>query len=86
MKLTAEISMYPFNENYLDPIKWFIGRVDTYSNIERKTNAMATQVCGEYADVMSMLAVEMEAAHQKWGKAVFVCKFIGGELDLSHTE
>lgn len=25
MKLTAEISMYPFNENYLDPIKWFIG-------------------------------------------------------------
>jgi hypothetical protein len=50
------------------------------------TNAMATQVCGEYADVMSMLAVEMQAAHQKWGKAVFVCKFIGGELDLAHSE
>jgi hypothetical protein len=35
---------------------------------------------------MSMLAIEMQAAHQKWGKAVFVCKFIGGELDLAHSE
>ncbi|WP_299789477.1 hypothetical protein [uncultured Shewanella sp.] len=86
MKLTAEISCYPLQDNYLDPIRWFIGRVDSYANIERKTNAMATQVCGEYGDVMSMLAVEMQAAHEKWGKAVFVCKFIGGELDLSHSE
>ena len=86
MKLTAEISMYPFNENYLDPIKWFIGRVDSYPHIERVTNAMATQVCGDYLDVMTMLATEMHAAHEKWGKAVFVCKFIGGELNLAHSE
>ncbi|QYJ95469.1 MULTISPECIES: YkoF family thiamine/hydroxymethylpyrimidine-binding protein [Shewanella] len=86
MKLTAEISMYPLKDSYIDPIKWFIGRVDTYANIERRTNAMATQVCGEYGEVMQMLATEMEAAHEKWGKAVFVVKFIGGELDLSHQE
>lgn len=86
MKLTAEISCYPLQDNYLDPILWFIDRLDSYDNIERKTNAMATQVCGDYADVMGMLAKEMEAAHVKWGKAVFVCKFIGGELDLSHTQ
>lgn len=86
MKLTAEISMYPFNENYLDPIKWFIGRLDSYPNIERVTNAMATQVCGDYLDVMTMLSTEMQAAHEKWGKAVFVCKFIGGELNLAHSE
>jgi uncharacterized protein YqgV (UPF0045/DUF77 family) len=86
MKLKEENSMYPLHENYLDPIKWFIDRVDRYDNIERVTNAMATQVCGEYSDVMSMLATEMQAAHEKWGKAVFVCKFIGGELNLSHSE
>lgn len=86
MKLTAEISCYPLQDNYLDPILWFIDRLDSYQNIERKTNAMATQVCGEYSDVMTMLATEMQAAHEKWGKAVFVCKFIGGELDLSHTQ
>lgn len=86
MKLTVEISMYPFNENYLDPIKWFIGRLDSYPNIERVTNAMATQVCGDYEEVMAMLTSEMQAAHIKWGKAVFVCKFIGGELNLAHSE
>ncbi|MCG9696439.1 YkoF family thiamine/hydroxymethylpyrimidine-binding protein [Shewanella sp. Isolate11] len=86
MKLTAEISMYPLKDSYIDPIEWFINRVDSYPNIERKTNAMATQVCGEYADVMAMLATEMQAAHEKWGKAVFVAKFIGGELNLSHTQ
>ncbi|WP_133406417.1 hypothetical protein [Parashewanella tropica] len=86
MKLTAEISMYPFNENYLEPIQWFIERLRNYPNITRTTNAMATQVCGDYQEVMSMLATEMEAAHSKWGKAVFVCKFIGSELDLTHKE
>ena len=86
MKLTAEISMYPFREGYIEPIQWFIDRVSTYESIERKTNAMATQVCGEYTDVMQMLAIEMQAAHEKFGKSVFVCKFIGGALDLGHQQ
>ncbi|MGI2261267.1 YkoF family thiamine/hydroxymethylpyrimidine-binding protein [Shewanella sp. GXUN23E] len=86
MILTAEISMYPFTENYLEPIQWFIKRLDSYPNIVRVTNAMATQVQGDYQEVMSMLATEMHSAHEKFGKAVFVCKFIGRELDLSHSE
>ncbi|MGL4475517.1 MAG: hypothetical protein ACRCT7_13855 [Shewanella sp.] len=86
MKLTAEISMYPLQDNYLEAIEWFIQRVDSYPNIERVTNAMATQVVGEYSEVMAMLAVEMEAAHSKFGKAAFVCKFLGGELNLAHKQ
>ncbi len=86
MKLTAEISMYPFKENYIEPIHWFIHRLDNYPKVKRVTNAMATQVQGDYQDVMSMLATEMQAAHEKFGKAVFVCKFLGTELDLSHSE
>ncbi|ABE55600.1 conserved hypothetical protein [Shewanella denitrificans OS217] len=86
MKLTVEISMYPLKENYIEPIQWFIERLDAYPSIERVTNAMATQVCGEYSDVMAMLAIEMQSAHQTWGKAVFVCKFICDELDLSHQQ
>ena len=86
MKLTAEISFYPLNEDYIKPIQWFINRLDHYPNIQRVTNAMATQVCGEYPEVMQMLAAEMQKAHEKWGKAVFVCKFIGGELNLAYSE
>lgn len=86
MKLTAEIRMYPLHDNYLEPIRWFISRLDSYPQIVRRTNAMATQVQGDYAELMAMLATEMQAAHEKFGKAVFVCKFIGGELNLSHSE
>jgi uncharacterized protein YqgV (UPF0045/DUF77 family) len=86
MKLTVEISMYPLKENYIEPIQWFIDRVDSYNNITRVTNAMATQMSGDYLVVMAMLTAEMQAAHEKWGKAVFVCKFINGELDLSHSQ
>ncbi|MDN3638665.1 YkoF family thiamine/hydroxymethylpyrimidine-binding protein [Simiduia curdlanivorans] len=86
MKLTVEISMYPFRDGYLDPIQWFIERLDQYPNIERVTNAMATQISGDYNEVMALLAREMKAAYEKWGKAVFVCKFIGGALDLSHKQ
>ncbi len=35
MKLTAEISMYPLHDEYLEPIQWFIKRLDSYANIER---------------------------------------------------
>ena len=83
MKLTAEISFYPLNEEYKKPIKWFIERLNNYPSIERVTNAMATQVKGEYQEVMGMLAIEMEAAHEKFGKGVFICKFFGGELNIT---
>lgn len=86
MKLTVEISMYPFRESYIEPIKWFIDRLDQYPGIERVSNATATQVSGDYQEVMAMLTQEMATAYEKWGKAVFVCKFIGDALDLSFRQ
>ena len=82
MKLTAEISMYPFREDYKEPIRWLIKRLDSYPDIERVTNALATQVCGDYDAVMAMLSTEMKAAMETFGKAVFVCRFLEGEFNL----
>ena len=86
MKITVEISMYPLREQYVEPIQWFIDRLDQYPDIVRVTNAMATQLQGDYDQVMAMLSVEMKAAHERYGKAVFVCKFINGALDLNHRQ
>ncbi|USD35847.1 MULTISPECIES: hypothetical protein [Ferrimonas] len=86
MQLSVEISLYPLQDNYLAPIQWFIGRLDSYPEIQRKTNAMSTQIGGDYDTVMALLATEMKAAHQQWGKGVFVCKFIPGGVDLDHSE
>ncbi|TKB50615.1 hypothetical protein FCL40_05550 [Ferrimonas sediminicola] len=86
MQLAVEISLYPLKDQYLRPIQWFIGRLDAYPEIQRKTNGMSTQLCGDYDTIMALLATEMKAAHREWGKGVFVCKFIPGGVNLDHSE
>ncbi len=86
MQLSVEISLYPLQDNYLPIIKWFIERLDQYPEIQRLTNGMSTQIGGDYDTVMALLATEMKAAHQQWGRGVFVCKFIPGGVNLDHSE
>lgn len=86
MQLTVEISLYPLREQYVEPIQWFIDRLKQYPDIERVTNALSTQICGDYDAVMRLLGTEMKAAHEKWGKAVFVCKFLGGDFNLEYRQ
>jgi len=42
---------------------------------------MSTQVFGNYDLVMDVLKHEMRLSYQQFGKAIFVCKFIGANLD-----
>ncbi|GAA5217882.1 YkoF family thiamine/hydroxymethylpyrimidine-binding protein [Corallincola platygyrae] len=86
MKTAAEISLYPLNDNYLEIIHWFIQRLDSYSEIERLTNGMSTQLQGDHDAIFDLLKVEIAAANEKWGRGVFVCKFIPGGVNLAHTE
>ncbi|GAA5187488.1 hypothetical protein [Ferrimonas gelatinilytica] len=86
MQLSVEISLYPLQDNYLSIIKWFIGRLDQYPDIQRITNGMSTQIGGDYDTVMALLATEMKASHENWGRGVFVCKFIPGGVNLDHSE
>ncbi|MFQ6370475.1 hypothetical protein [Shewanella sp. YIC-542] len=82
MMLTVDISMYPLHDNYKDPIRWLIKRLDGYAGVTRVTNSLSTQVSGEFDVVMQMLSTEMKAAYEQFGKAIFVCKFLEGEFDL----
>jgi hypothetical protein len=45
------------------------------------TNTMSTQVFGEHDLLMNTLRDEMHLSWQQFGKAIFVCKFIGVNLD-----
>ncbi|MDU0355587.1 hypothetical protein RS130_18290 [Paraglaciecola aquimarina] len=79
MKLVAEISMYPLNEQYLAPIQTFIDRLNSYDNLKVVTTATSTTVCGEYLSTMQLLAEEMQRSHQEIGQGIFVCKFLNGD-------
>lgn len=78
MILTAEISLYPNNENFIPPIKDFIERLNRYDDIQVQTFPTATIVMGEHDRVMDILKVEMKAHREQHGMGIFVTKFIPG--------
>ncbi|CAA0090625.1 Uncharacterised protein [Zhongshania aliphaticivorans] len=80
MKLSVEISMYPLKEEFIPAIQGFIDRLNSHPALQVFTNTMSTQVFGDYDVVMDILKMEMRASYEQFGRAIFVCKFIG---DLS---
>ena len=81
MELSVEISKYPLSENYIPAIKDFIERLQATEGLSVVGNTMSTQVFGDYDLVMDTLKDEMRRSYEQIGKAMFVCKFIGANLD-----
>ena len=80
MKLSVEISMYPLKDEYIPAIKDFIERLNQQPQLRVITNTMSTQVFGDYDLLMDILKTEMRASCEQFGRAIFVCKFIDGDL------
>tara|TARA_B100001287_G_scaffold14280_1_gene10763 strand:- start:2606 stop:2854 length:249 start_codon:yes stop_codon:yes gene_type:complete len=82
MKTTVEISKYPLNENYEEPILDFINRIKKQTNIKVKVNATATHIVGDYDKIMELLQKEIKHSFETYGKAIFVIKILNGALDI----
>ncbi|QFU77236.1 hypothetical protein EY643_17100 [Halioglobus maricola] len=83
MKLTAELSLYPLQEDYIPVIKAFIDELCAGGDVLVVQNAMATQLCGEYDHVFDLVREVLRRSSIEFGKQVLVCKFIPGELDIA---
>ncbi|MGB0833532.1 MAG: hypothetical protein ACPGR2_03360 [Psychrobium sp.] len=81
MMLSVEISNYPLNEEYIAPIKDFINRLLANDKLRVSCNTMSTQIFGEHDEVMQVLSAEMKDSFERFGKMIFVCKFINSDLD-----
>ena len=81
MEISVEISKYPLADDYIPAIKRFIDRLNTIDGLAVVTNTMSTQVFGDHDLVMNTLRDEMKLSWETYGKAIFVCKFIGVNLD-----
>lgn len=81
MELSVEISKYPLADDYVPAIKDFIGRLQAVDGLSVVSNTMSTQVFGDYDLVMDTLKTELRRSYEQFGKAIFVCKFIGANLD-----
>ncbi|MEW5682336.1 MAG: YkoF family thiamine/hydroxymethylpyrimidine-binding protein [Pseudomonadota bacterium] len=80
MQLSVEISKYPLADDYITPIKGFIEQLNQYPDIKVLTNTMSTQLFGDYDAVMQALQACIKWSFERYGKVVFVVKFIHGDL------
>lgn len=79
MKISVEISYYPLNEQYKAPIRGFIAALNQNNKLLVKTNTMATQVFGEFDEVMTTVQQCMKQAFDL-PHSVFVMKVINADL------
>lgn len=78
MIMTAEITMYPFQENFAPPIKAFIDKLADSNDLKINTYPTCTVLVGEYESIMDVLKEAMAWSYNETGRAVFVSKFIPG--------
>lgn len=83
MQLSVELTMYPFNPEYLTPIKSVIEKINSFDGIQTQTFPTATIMMGDYDRVMDCLKELLRWSHEQHGKAVFVAKFLPNSSVLS---
>jgi uncharacterized protein YqgV (UPF0045/DUF77 family) len=74
MKVAVDISLYPLDADFIPPIKDVIDRLNTHEDLEVWTNAMSTQVIGDFDAVMDALKTEIGKTFDQIPKGVFVMK------------
>jgi uncharacterized protein YqgV (UPF0045/DUF77 family) len=80
MRVVADISLYPLDADFIPPVDDVIRRLNAHPGIEVATNAMSTQLRGEYVAVMAALTAEMGQTFADLDKAVFVIKILNNPL------
>ena len=80
MRVAVDISLYPLADDFIPPIKDIIGRLNENPSVEVLTNAMSTQLRGEYDDVMAAINQEIKTTFEQIPKAVFAIKVLNNPL------
>ncbi len=80
MKVAVDISLYPLADDFIPPIKDVIERLNANPSVEVVTNAMSTQLRGEYDDVLSVLNREIKGTFEQCPKAVFAIRILNNPL------
>ena len=74
MQVAVDIRLYPPDADFIPPIKDVIDRLNSHDGLEVWTNAMSTQVVGEFDAVMDALKQEIGTTFETIPKGVFVMK------------
>ena len=81
MKISAEISLYPLDSEYLNIIKDTVERLNQDQRVSCYTNTMSSQIFGDFDDVMAVIKDTLEYSFNKYGKQVLVTKFLNSNVE-----
>jgi uncharacterized protein YqgV (UPF0045/DUF77 family) len=82
VNITVDISMYPLDANYLQPIKDFIRSLRAHDGLQIVTNQLSTQICGDFQQVTAALNECMRESMASEPKVVFVTRYLNAALDI----
>ena len=78
MKISVDISLYPLQKAYREPILAFIEQLAHHSCFEIHYNSMSTTVIGEYHQIMPILQQALATTLKATPQSVFIIKLSGG--------
>ncbi len=81
MRVAVDISLYPFDADFIPPIKDVIERLNAHEDIDVETNRLSTQLRGDYEVVMQALHKEIRSTFETVPKAIFTIKILNNPLD-----
>lgn len=76
MKLSAEITMYPLQDDYLPTIAAIMDKLNNYEGLIIETFPSTTLIVGDFDQVITALGDAMKWSVDACSKAVFVTKFL----------
>lgn len=80
MQASVDISLYPLADDYIPAIADFIDRLSAYPDIAVVRNDLATQLYGDFDEIMRVLTIELKRSWETYGKGTFVMKFLKDDL------
>ena len=80
MRVAVDISLYPFQEDLIPPIRDVIERLNGDPELDVATNPMSTQIRGDYDKVMALLQTEIKTTFEQLPKAIFVMKILNNPI------
>ena len=82
MRITAEISLYPLQEEFVTSIRQFIVELRGSPELEVITNQMSTQIRGDFDAVTSAITDAMRASFATDGSMSLVVKYLNADLPI----
>ena len=80
MRVAVDISLYPFDADFIPPIRDVIQRLAAHDDLDVETNRLSTQIRGDYDAVMTALTDEIRQTFETVPKAIFTIKILNNPL------